>query len=162
MSWCRAHFGTFDQILLPVGTLLSESCGLVSVGRPHWREDGSAVFSAINQWSESRRTRNQSLLSHLRLSQLGGPDSRIYIPQEQGGLVIPSGNGFLLRRLLRLAGLRWRYSNPPPHLFLSDKIATASCYVGSARTAQNTPLLIVPPLSRSYVSLPIALLLLHT
>jgi hypothetical protein len=46
--------------------------------------------------------------------QPGRPCSRIYIPQEQGGPVIPPGTGFPLRRLLRLAGLRWRYSNPPP------------------------------------------------
>jgi hypothetical protein len=39
----------------------------------------------------------------------------VYIPQEQGGTVIPSGTGFPFRRLLRLAGLRWRYSNPPRH-----------------------------------------------
>jgi hypothetical protein len=38
----------------------------------------------------------------------------IYIPQEQGGPVIPPGTGFPLGRLLRLAGLRWMYSNPPP------------------------------------------------
>jgi hypothetical protein len=43
-----------------------------------------------------------------------GPVSRIYIPQKQGGPIIPPGTGFSLRRLLRLAGLRWRYSNPPP------------------------------------------------
>jgi hypothetical protein len=35
-------------------------------------------------------------------------------PQEQSSLVIPSGTGFPLCCLLRLAGLRWRYSNPPP------------------------------------------------
>jgi hypothetical protein len=46
--------------------------------------------------------------------QPGGPGSRIYIPQEQGGPIIPPGTGFRLRRLLWLAGLRWRYSNPPP------------------------------------------------
>jgi hypothetical protein len=34
-------------------------------------------------------------------------------PQEQGGPVIPPGTGLPLR-LLRLAGLRWGYSNPPP------------------------------------------------
>jgi hypothetical protein len=67
--------------------LLSEICGLVSVGRPLWREEGSAVCSVIIQWSESRRTRNHTLLSHLRLPQPGGPGSRIYIPQEQGGPV---------------------------------------------------------------------------
>jgi hypothetical protein len=49
----------------------SESCGLVSVGSPLWREDGSAVCSAITQWSESRRTCNHNLLSYLRLPQPG-------------------------------------------------------------------------------------------
>jgi hypothetical protein len=49
MSWCRAHSGTCDQIILTVGTLLSESCSLRSVERPLWREDGSAVCSAIIQ-----------------------------------------------------------------------------------------------------------------
>jgi hypothetical protein len=39
---------------------------------------------------------------------------RIYIPQEKGGPVIPLGTGFPLCRLLRLVGLWWRYSNPPP------------------------------------------------
>jgi hypothetical protein len=67
--------GTCDQILLPVGMLLSELCGLVSVGRPLWREDESAISTEITQWSESRRTRNHTLLSHLRLPQLGGPIS---------------------------------------------------------------------------------------
>jgi hypothetical protein len=94
--------------------LLSEICGLVSVGRPLWREDGSAICSVITQWYESRRTRNHTLLSYLRLPQPGGPVSRIYIPQEEGGPVIRPGAGFPLCRLLRLAGLRWRYSNPPP------------------------------------------------
>jgi hypothetical protein len=51
----------------------------------------------------------------MRLSQQGGPGLRIYILQEQSGPVIPPGTGFLFRRLLRLAGLRYRYSKPPPH-----------------------------------------------
>jgi hypothetical protein len=37
--------GTCDQILFPVGMLLSEICGLVSVGHPLWRENGSAICS---------------------------------------------------------------------------------------------------------------------
>jgi hypothetical protein len=41
--------GTCNQILLSVGMLLSEICGLVSVGRPLWREDGSAICSVITQ-----------------------------------------------------------------------------------------------------------------
>jgi hypothetical protein len=40
---------------------------LFVLGRPLWREDGSVICSAICQWSESRRTHNHTLLSHLRL-----------------------------------------------------------------------------------------------
>jgi hypothetical protein len=34
--------------------------------------------------------------------------------QWHGGPVIPPGTGFFFHRLRRLAGLRWRYFNPPP------------------------------------------------
>jgi hypothetical protein len=44
-----------------------------------------------------------------------GPGLCIYVPQCQGGLVIPPGTRFPFRRLLRLAVLRWRPCNPPPH-----------------------------------------------
>jgi hypothetical protein len=54
MYWCRDHFETCDQILLPVWRLLPESCGPVSVWCSLWREDGSAVCSSITQWSEIR------------------------------------------------------------------------------------------------------------
>jgi hypothetical protein len=70
---------------------------------------------AVTLGSKSRRTHGHILLSHLRLHQPGGTGSRIYIPQEQGGPVIPPGTGFPFCRLLRLGGLRWRYSNLPPH-----------------------------------------------
>jgi hypothetical protein len=53
-------------------------------------------------------------VSDSRLPHPGGPGPHIYIPQEQGGPVMTSGTGFPFCRLLRLAGLRWRYSNPPP------------------------------------------------
>jgi hypothetical protein len=61
---------------------------------------------AVTLGSKYRRTHGHILLSHLRLPQLGGPSSRIYIPQEQGGPVIPPGTVFPFCRLLRLAGLR--------------------------------------------------------
>jgi hypothetical protein len=54
-------------------------------------------------------------VSNSRLPQPGGPGPRIYIPQEQDGPVVPPGTGFHFCRLLRLAGLRWRYWTPPPH-----------------------------------------------
>jgi hypothetical protein len=57
--------------------------------------------------------------SDSRLPQPGGPGPRIYIPEEKGGPVILPGTGFLFRRLLRLAGLQWRYSTPPPQGIVS-------------------------------------------
>jgi hypothetical protein len=45
--------------------------------------------------------------SILLQSERSGP--RIYIPQDQDGPVVPPGNGFPFHRLLRLAGLHWRY-----------------------------------------------------
>jgi hypothetical protein len=41
--------GTSDQILLPVGMLLSEIRGLVSIGRPLLGEDGFAICGVITQ-----------------------------------------------------------------------------------------------------------------
>jgi hypothetical protein len=52
---------------------------------------------------------------HTGEPQPGGPGPRIYIPQEQGGPVTPLGTRFPFCCLLRLAGLRWRYSNLLPH-----------------------------------------------
>jgi hypothetical protein len=113
MPWCRAHSGTCDQILLPVGRLLSENCGLVSVGRPLWREDGSVVCSAIIQWSESCN-RNRTLLPHLRLAQPGGyvfcsaicQWSELSHLRQLGSLSVASYYS---------QELRWKYSNPLPH-----------------------------------------------
>jgi hypothetical protein len=63
--------------------------------------------------SQVRVPRDNNLLSQIR--DLEGQVPRIYIPQEQGGPGTPPGTGYPFSRLLRLAGLRWRYSNPPPH-----------------------------------------------
>jgi hypothetical protein len=70
---------------------------------------------AVTLGSKSHRTHDHVLLSHFRLPLLEGPGPRIYIPQEQGVPIISPGTGFPYRRLLRLSGLGWRYSNPPPH-----------------------------------------------
>jgi hypothetical protein len=78
---------------------LLEGCCRVSVGRPLWQEDESAVCSAITQWFESCRTRNLTLLSHLRLPQTAGPS---YTPRHWVPFTSP------------LTTRRWRYSNPPP------------------------------------------------
>jgi hypothetical protein len=70
---------------------------------------------AVTLRSKSRRTHDHILLPHLRLPQPGGPGSCVYIPQEQGGPVIPPGTGFPFVASYDSQGLRWRYSNPPPH-----------------------------------------------
>jgi hypothetical protein len=80
-----SYFMTYSQsVCMYVWRLLPESCGLVSVGRPLWWEAGSAVCSAITQWSKLHRTRNHNLLSHLWLPQPGGQGSPTYIPPGTG------------------------------------------------------------------------------
>jgi hypothetical protein len=105
--------GTHDQIFITVGHLRSSCCGAPSLTRG--RVCNLLVQFAVILGSKSRRTHDHILLSHLRFLQPEGPGPHIYIPQEHGGPDIPPGTGFPFRRLLRLAGLRWRYSIPPPH-----------------------------------------------
>jgi hypothetical protein len=101
------------------------------------------LASAVPLGSVSRWTQDHILLSHfLRLPQHGGPDPRIYIPQEQGVPVIPPGTGFPFRRLLRLAGLRWRYSNPPSHGSLAAIVNWPWLeLLGTDRVENTSPLL---------------------
>jgi hypothetical protein len=103
--------------------LFSDICGILHVGHPVWREDGSVInsynyFGVLPEKSlsgpKSSRTHDHLLLPHMRLPKPGGSCPRIYIPQEQSGPVMPVGTEFPHRRLLRLAGLKWRYSNPHP------------------------------------------------
>jgi hypothetical protein len=112
----RRSVGQFISVLGPHLWLTTRHCGLRVVGRPPWREDGSVIVQfAVIHAPKSRRTHDHILLSYLRLAQHGGPESRIYIPHEQGGTVVPLGTGFPFCCLLRLAGLWGRYSNPPLH-----------------------------------------------
>jgi hypothetical protein len=110
-SWCWAPVWAHDHLLI----FFVRQLLVLDVGRPLWREDGSVICSAVTLWSESRRTHNRILLSHLKLPKRRKPGLHIYIPQAQGGPVISLGTEFPSRRLLPLARLRWRYSNPPPH-----------------------------------------------
>jgi hypothetical protein len=82
---------------------------LLHVGCPLWWEDWSVICSAVIHWLELCRTHNHILLSHLRLPQPGGPDPLIYIPQEQGGLVIPPGTGFPFCYLVGLLIMKYHH-----------------------------------------------------
>jgi hypothetical protein len=74
-------------------------------------------------------------VSDSRFPQSGAPSPRIYVPQEQGGQVMPPGTAFPFRRLLRLTGSRWRYSNPLPHE-VNSLLTSCPAYI-TARTAQK-------------------------
>jgi hypothetical protein len=119
----RSHFTTDGQsvsqyvlVLSPlwdlwpditVRMLLSCFCGALFLTRM----DLQFAVQSLNGPSSTEPV--TVLYSHLRLPQPKGPGSCIYIPQENGGPVMHPGTGFPWRRLLQLAGLRWRYSNPP-------------------------------------------------
>jgi hypothetical protein len=95
---------------------MSDDCGFLDKGHPLWREDGSVIYLYNCFWALPEQSiSGHTVLSHLRLLPTSRARSRIYIPQEQGGPVIPLDTGFPFCRFLRLAGLRWRYSIPPAH-----------------------------------------------
>jgi hypothetical protein len=83
--------GAYGQILITLRQLRVCWCGAFSLtrGRVCSLQLLLALISAVILWSESLRNRDHILLSQIR--------------------------DFPFRRLLRLAGLRWRYSTPPPH-----------------------------------------------
>jgi hypothetical protein len=83
--------GAYDQIFITVRQLRVCWCGALSLtrGRVCRLQLLLILVSAIILGSESRGTRVHILLSQIR--------------------------DFPFRRLLRLAGLRWRHSTPPPH-----------------------------------------------
>jgi hypothetical protein len=96
-SWCRAPlWDPWPDFTFSI-LFFRKIAMLFFLGRPLWREEGSVFCSTICQWSESRRTHNHTLLSHLRL--LGSLSIASYDSQ----------------------GLRWKYSNPSPHGEVWDK-----------------------------------------
>jgi hypothetical protein len=105
-SWCRAPSGAHDQIVIKL--LLFDSYGLVFVGLSLTRVRVCLLYilltldSVVFLGSESIGTRDHILLSQ--------------------------GWDFPFRRLLRLAGSRWRYSNPPLRGWDYNSTATDSVY----------------------------------
>jgi hypothetical protein len=94
-SMCKSP--SWPQIIF---LLLSESWRIVDVGRPLWREDNSVIYSCFwlspaQPFKDLSTAGLLTIICCLRFQtpQPGGPDSRIYIRQEQGGPVIPLGTG---------------------------------------------------------------------
>jgi hypothetical protein len=88
------HLGLTTRSLLVVWQLRSCSCGAPSLtrGRVCLFYVLLALASEVFLWSESLGTWDHLVLSHIW--------------------------DFPFRRLIRLAGSRWRYSTPPPHGYL--------------------------------------------
>jgi hypothetical protein len=111
-SWTQDQsFVTVTTVagLLMCGALFDDRTGLLFITAAGLRQRSrSQIRVPHDSWP-------YFTASDSRLLQPGGPGSRIYIHQEQGGPVISPGTGFPYRRLLRLAGPRCRYSNPSPH-----------------------------------------------
>jgi hypothetical protein len=105
-------FWAYDQIFITVRQLRVCLCGALSLMRERicctWPRQHSHSWVRVprNSWT-------YFTVSDSRLPQPGDPGPRIYIPHEEGGPVLPPGTEFPFRRLLRLSGLRWKYSNPP-------------------------------------------------
>jgi hypothetical protein len=97
--------GAHDQIFITVRQLRVCWYGALSLmrGRVCRLRLLLALASAVILGSESRGTRDSILLSQIR--------------------------DFAVRRLLRYAGLRWRYSTPPPHGTVLVLVCTAP-YIG--------------------------------
>jgi hypothetical protein len=85
------HLGLTTRFLF-----LSDCCGFVDMGSSLWRENGSAVYNSC--WSSSAQS-------------FSGPSTLRFVTI----FYCLRFWDFPFRRLLRLAGSRWRYSNPPPH-----------------------------------------------
>jgi hypothetical protein len=90
-SLSRSCFTGVHYQILHFPSFCRKTALLFVFARPLWREHGSIICRALCQWSESRRTHNHTLMSHLR---------------PRGSLSVVSYDS---------QGLRWKYSYPPPH-----------------------------------------------
>jgi hypothetical protein len=126
--------GVYDQIFISVRQLRVCWCVALSLMRKRAcrLQLLLALASAVILRLESRGTRDHILLSQIRDSP--NLEGQVRVPQERGSPVIPPGTGFPFRRLLRLAGIRWRYSNPPSEYTNTFQII----YNKSVRTAEET------------------------
>jgi hypothetical protein len=74
-----------------------------------------ALASLVSLRSESPGTRDHILLFQIRDStNLEGQGPVFIFPRNRVAQLYPPGAGFPFCRLLRFAGIRWKYSNPPP------------------------------------------------
>jgi hypothetical protein len=95
--------GAYDQIFITVRQLWVCWCGALCLtrGRVCRLQLLLALASAVILGSQSGGTHDDILLSQIQ--------------------------NFPFRRFLRLAGLRWRYSTPPPHRIRTNNLPSFHC-----------------------------------
>jgi hypothetical protein len=109
--------GAQDQIFIFVRQLWVCWCGAPSLtrGRVGRLQLLLALASGVILGSEYPRTHDHILLSHVGdSSHLEGQVPLFIYCRNKVAQYYPPGTGLPFRRLLRLAGLEWRYSNPHP------------------------------------------------
>jgi hypothetical protein len=99
-----------------------------------------------------RNTRPHFTVSNSRLPQPVGPGPRIYIFQEVGSPAIYPGTVFPFYS--RVAGLRWRYSTPPPY----SSLALLITILATARVENTASIIDVFPFCRGLPSVRIHIL----
>jgi hypothetical protein len=99
---------------------LSDSCGFADMGRPLWREDKSVVYNSC--WPSLAQSFLGPIFYCLRFEtpQKWTTRSQYLYPPGTGWPVTLPGTGLPFRRLLRLEGLWWRYSNQPTRRGFKD------------------------------------------
>jgi hypothetical protein len=154
--WCQATIRACDQFFFLLEIFLRQlrACYLMASSLTKGLVCNLLLLlglaSAVPLGSESRWTEHHNLLSQFfTLSQPGGLGSCIYIHQGQDGPVITPGCWSPFRCLLRLAGLRWRYSNLPPQANFRNASWSSLWATRKAPLPAVTPLLHVTwPLPR--------------
>jgi hypothetical protein len=149
-SWSRSCDRRSVQACLGVGLqiFLSGSCGILDVGHPLWREDGSVIYSYSCFWALLEQSFSGPSPAELTAifycliwdsTNLEGQVPVFISPRNRLPHLYPSGTGFPFRCLLRLAGLRWGYSNPPPHGLLDFKAKVALRLMVSQYILMSSP-----------------------
>jgi hypothetical protein len=116
-----------SSVILPFDAVCSVATGSVrkKSHRHHWQNSPYLAVAFLRSFCQSWfgfhffGFRNSNCFTEqgrqpFVLPRIWGTRS-LYLCPPQGGPVMRPGTGFHFRRLLRLSGLRWRHSNPPPH-----------------------------------------------
>jgi hypothetical protein len=122
LSCCQAPSGAQENIFVTVRHLRVCICRVPSLmrGQVCHLQLLLVLASTAILASKSRRTHSQILLSQIR----DFPDLEVQVPVfiSLRNRVIQLYPQALGCHLLRLAGLRWRYSSPPPHGMLYKNV----------------------------------------